>query len=150
MSCGRTPASVATGRTRRQRSRFCATGGATPEASGGSTPRPAVPGGPQKDVIITGGENVYSPEVEDAVSGLAEVAACAVVGTPDDRWGEAVCAVVVPRSGATLTLAAVQDFVRGRLAGYKMPRRLVIVDDLPILASGKVDKKRLRAELAAG
>jgi acyl-CoA synthetase (AMP-forming)/AMP-acid ligase II len=104
----------------------------------------------KKDVIISGGENVYSPEVEDAVSGLDEVAACAVVGAPDDRWGEAVCAVVVPRSGATLTLDAVQDFVRGRLAGYKMPRRLVIVDELPVMASGKVDKKRLRAELAGG
>jgi acyl-CoA synthetase (AMP-forming)/AMP-acid ligase II len=104
----------------------------------------------KKDVIISGGENVYSPEVEDAVSGLDEVAACAVVGVPDDRWGEAVCAVVVPGSGANLTLDAVQDFVRRRLAGYKIPRRLVIVDELPVLASGKVDKKRLRAELASG
>ena len=69
----------------------------------------------KKDVIISGGENVYSPEVEDAVSGLDEVAACAVVGIPDQRWGEAVCAVVVPRSGATLTLDAVQEFVRGGL-----------------------------------
>jgi acyl-CoA synthetase (AMP-forming)/AMP-acid ligase II len=104
----------------------------------------------KKDVIISGGENVYSPEVEDAISGLDEVAACAVVGVPDDRWGEAVCAVVVPRSGATLTLDAVQDFVRRRLAGYKMPRRLVIVDELPVSASGKVDKKRLRVELGGG
>jgi acyl-CoA synthetase (AMP-forming)/AMP-acid ligase II len=102
----------------------------------------------KKDVIISGGENVYSPEVEDAVSGLDDVAACAVVGTPHERWGEAVCAVVVPRFGATLTLGAVQDFVRRRLAGYKIPRRLVIVDQLPLLASGKVDKKRLRAELS--
>jgi len=102
----------------------------------------------KKDVIISGGENVYSPEVEDAVSGLDDVAACAVVGTPDERWGEAVCAVVVPRNGATLALNEVQDFVRRRLARYKIPRRLVIVDELPVLASGKVDKKRLRAELA--
>jgi acyl-CoA synthetase (AMP-forming)/AMP-acid ligase II len=102
----------------------------------------------KKDVIISGGENVYSPEVEDAVSGLDDVAACAVVGTPHERWGEAVCAVVVPRFGAALTLGAVQDFVRRRLAGYKIPRRLVIVDQLPLLASGKVDKKRLRAELS--
>jgi acyl-CoA synthetase (AMP-forming)/AMP-acid ligase II len=102
----------------------------------------------KKDVIISGGENVYSPEVEDAVSGLDDVAACAVVGTPDERWGEAICAVVVPRNGATLALNEVQDFVRRRLAGYKIPRRLVIVDELPVLASGKVDKKRLRAELA--
>jgi acyl-CoA synthetase (AMP-forming)/AMP-acid ligase II len=103
----------------------------------------------KKDVIITGGENVYSPEVEEAVGGLDAVAACAVIGVPDDRWGEAVCAVVVPRSGATLTLDAIKAFLRGRLAGYKVPRRLVIVRELPILASGKVDKKRLRAELGA-
>jgi acyl-CoA synthetase (AMP-forming)/AMP-acid ligase II len=102
----------------------------------------------KKDVIITGGENVYSSEVEEAVSGLAEVAACAVVGAPDERWGEAVCAVVVPRPEATLTLERVQDFVRQRLAGYKVPRRLVIVTELPVLPSGKVDKKRLRAEIA--
>jgi acyl-CoA synthetase (AMP-forming)/AMP-acid ligase II len=104
----------------------------------------------KKDVIISGGENVYSPEVEEAVGGLDAVAACAVVGVPDDRWGETVCAVVVPLPGTTLTLDAVQDFVRGRLAGYKVPRRLVIVNELPMLASGKVDKKRLRAELVGG
>jgi acyl-CoA synthetase (AMP-forming)/AMP-acid ligase II len=101
----------------------------------------------KKDVIISGGENIYSPEVEDAVCAVDGVAACAVVGVPDDRWGEAVCAVVVPRSGASPTLDAVQDGVRQRLARYKVPRRLVLVADLPVLASGKVDKKRLRADL---
>src|SRR5690606_446237 len=95
----------------------------------------------KKDVIITGGENVYSPEVEDAISRMPEVAACAVVGAPDERWGEAVCAVVVPEPGQTVTLAAVQEFVRARLARYKTPRRLVIVPELPVLPSGKVDKK---------
>ena len=101
----------------------------------------------KKDVIISGGENIYSPEVEDAVCAVDGVAACAVVGVPDDRWGEAVCAVVVPRSGASLTLHAVQEGVRQRLARYKVPRRLVLVADLPVLASGKVDKKQLRADL---
>jgi acyl-CoA synthetase (AMP-forming)/AMP-acid ligase II len=101
----------------------------------------------KKDVIISGGENIYSPEVEDAVCAVDGVAACAVVGVPDDRWGEAVCAVVVPRTGASLTLDAVQAGVRQRLARYKVPRRLVLVADLPVLASGKVDKKRLRADL---
>jgi acyl-CoA synthetase (AMP-forming)/AMP-acid ligase II len=104
----------------------------------------------KKDIIITGGENVYSPEVEDALSRLDGVAACAVVGTPDEKWGEAVCAVVVPTAGAALTLEAVQDFVRPRLAGYKIPRRLVIAAELPVLPSGKVDKKSLRADLATG
>jgi acyl-CoA synthetase (AMP-forming)/AMP-acid ligase II len=101
----------------------------------------------KKDVIISGGENIYSPEVEDAVCAVDGVAACAVVGVPDDRWGEAVCAVVVPRSGAAPTLETVQEGVRQRLARYKVPRRLVLVPDLPVLASGKVDKKRLRADL---
>jgi acyl-CoA synthetase (AMP-forming)/AMP-acid ligase II len=101
----------------------------------------------KKDVIISGGENIYSPEVEDAVCAVDGVAACAVVGVSDDRWGEAVCAVVVPRKGALLTLDTVQEGVRQRLARYKVPRRLVLVADLPVLASGKVDKKQLRAEL---
>jgi acyl-CoA synthetase (AMP-forming)/AMP-acid ligase II len=97
-----------------------------------------------KDVIITGGENVYCPEVEDAVGAVDGVLACAVVGTPDPRWGEAVCAVVVTRPQAAVTLEGIQDVVRQRLARYKVPRRLVVVDELPVLASGKVDKKRLR------
>jgi acyl-CoA synthetase (AMP-forming)/AMP-acid ligase II len=101
----------------------------------------------KKDVIISGGENIYSPEVEDAVCAVDEIAACAVVGVPDDRWGEAVCAVVVPCSGASPTLEMVQERVRERLARYKVPRRLVLVADLPLLASGKVDKKLLRANL---
>jgi acyl-CoA synthetase (AMP-forming)/AMP-acid ligase II len=101
----------------------------------------------KKDVIISGGENIYSPEVEDAVCAVDGVAACAVVGVPDDRWGEAVCAVVVPRTGASLTLETVQEGVRQRLARYKVPRRLVLVAGLPVLASGKVDKKQLRADL---
>lgn len=101
----------------------------------------------KKDVIISGGENIYSPEVEDAVCAVDGVAACAVVGVPDDKWGEAVCAVVVPRGGAAPTLEAVQEGVRRQLARYKVPRRLVLVADLPVLASGKVDKKRLRAQL---
>jgi acyl-CoA synthetase (AMP-forming)/AMP-acid ligase II len=101
-----------------------------------------------KDVIISGGENVYSPEVEDALSALDGVAACAVVGVPDEKWGEAVCAVVVPAAAASPTLDELQDGVCARLARYKVPRRLVLRAELPVLPSGKVDKKRLRAELA--
>ncbi|MDT5211662.1 MAG: hypothetical protein QOF67_4077 [Mycobacterium sp.] len=101
----------------------------------------------KKDIIITGGENVYSPEVENVLTGLDGIAACAVVGAPDGKWGEAVCAVVVPTAGAGLTLEAIRDGARSALAGYKLPRRLVIVDELPQLASGKVDKKRLRADM---
>jgi acyl-CoA synthetase (AMP-forming)/AMP-acid ligase II len=103
----------------------------------------------KKDVIISGGENVYSPEVEDVICAVDGVAACAVVGVPDERWGEAVCAVVVPRGGTPPTLEMLQDGVRERLARYKVPRRLVLVAELPVLPSGKVDKKRLRADLKA-
>ena len=102
----------------------------------------------KKDVIITGGENVYSPEVEDVLSRIDGVEACAVVGAPDEKWGETVCAVVVASTDAALTLEAVQEYVRARLAGYKIPRRLVIIDELPVLPSGKVDKKRLRSGLS--
>lgn len=103
----------------------------------------------KKDVIISGGENVYSPEVEDAIGTVQGVSACAVIGVPDEKWGEAVCAVVVPSAaGASPTLETVQDGVRETLARYKVPRRLVLLDELPVLPSGKVDKKRLRADLA--
>jgi len=103
----------------------------------------------KKDIIVSGGENVYSPEVEDVVRELPEIQACAVVGAPDERWGEAVCAVVVIRPGASVTLSALQTHVRSRLGGFKVPRRLEIVDELPVLPTGKVDKKRLRARMSA-
>jgi acyl-CoA synthetase (AMP-forming)/AMP-acid ligase II len=102
----------------------------------------------KKDVIISGGENVYSPEVEEAVIELEQVKACAVVGIPDRQWGEVVCVVAVIEPGATLTLDEVQRRVRDRLARYKVPRRMFIIDELPVLASGKVDKKSLRSLVA--
>lgn len=101
-----------------------------------------------KDVIITGGENVASPEVEQAVSAAAAVAAVAVVGVPDPRWGENVCAVVVARPGMTVDADEVVATVRQRLAGFKVPRHVVVVDELPTNASGKVVKAELRAWLA--
>ena len=104
----------------------------------------------KKDVIISGGENVYSPEVEDALSRVPGVKACAVVGAPDDQWGETVCAVITVDPGATVTLDEVQASTRERLAAYKVPRRLMIVDELPVLPSGKVDKKRLRVLVSHG
>jgi acyl-CoA synthetase (AMP-forming)/AMP-acid ligase II len=102
----------------------------------------------KKDVIITGGENVYSPEVEDVIGEIDGIAACAVVGCADPRWGEAVCAVVVAAPGTVVTLEVLQDAVRRKLARFKVPRKLVLLNELPLLASGKVDKKRLRAMVA--
>ena len=99
-----------------------------------------------KDMIITGGENVYSIEVENAISKHPAVAECAVIGVPDERWGERVHAVVVVGEGDGLTLEALEAFCRERLAGYKRPRSLEVRQaPLPRSAAGKVLKTELRA-----
>ncbi|TWT08790.1 long-chain fatty acid--CoA ligase [Reyranella sp. CPCC 100927] len=99
-----------------------------------------------KDMIITGGENVYPAETESAISTLAGVAECAVIGIPDDRWGEAVHAVVVPRPGCQLEPEQVIDHCRQRLARYKCPRSVEIRQDpLPLTGAGKIQKAQLRA-----
>lgn len=102
-----------------------------------------------KDVVVTGGENVASREVEDVALMHPAVAQVAIIGLPDDRWGEAVTAVVVPAADATADdLAGLTESLRAhvgaRLAGYKKPRRVVLVDVLPVNAGGKVDKRALR------
>ena len=102
----------------------------------------------KKDVIVTGGENVSSLEVEQVLHTVAEVAEAAVVGVPDERWGENVCAIVVPRPGATIDADAVVASVRSRLAGFKTPRHVVVVESLPKNATGKIVKAELRAWLA--
>jgi len=101
-----------------------------------------------KDVIVTGGENVASREVEDVLHLHAAVREAAVVGERDARWGENVCAFVVLRDGATVTAGELIDLVRQHLAGYKKPKRIVFVDELPKSSSGKVSKVELRARLA--
>ncbi len=100
-----------------------------------------------KDLVITGGENVSSREVEDVLAEHELVRAVAVVGTPDDRWGETVCAVVVWADGTDPgeAEAELREWSHGRLAGFKRPRRVVTVDALPTNASGKVDKRAVRA-----
>jgi long-chain acyl-CoA synthetase len=97
-----------------------------------------------KDMIVTGGENVYPIEVEEALSHHPAVAEVAVIGVPDERWGEAVTALVVPRPGAATSGADLVAFARERLAGYKLPRSIHFVDDLPRTPSGKVLKHELR------
>ena len=101
-----------------------------------------------KDMIITGGENVYPAEVEKALAAHPAIAEVAVVGVPDERWGEAVCAVVTLAPGASLTLDELQAYAREHLGGYKVPRRLHIAEELPRNASGKVLKRNIRADLA--
>lgn len=100
----------------------------------------------KKDMIITGGENVYSTEVEYALYEHPDVVECAVFGVPDKQWGEMVKAVIVKRGESTITEADVIAFVRGRLAAYKAPRSVEFIDALPKTGSGKIYKKGLRDE----
>jgi acyl-CoA synthetase (AMP-forming)/AMP-acid ligase II len=97
-----------------------------------------------KDMVITGGENVYSAEVENAIAKHPAVAQVAVISIPDDHWGERVHAVVVTRPGQSLELVELQDFCRQYIAGYKLPRSLEAIEALPISGAGKVLKRELR------
>ena len=101
----------------------------------------------KKDIIITGGENVASREVEDVVGQHPAVSLVAVVGLPDEHWGERVCAVVVASDGAEVDGDELVEWTRGRLAGFKRPREVVVVEGLPMNASGKIDKRAVRAAL---
>ncbi|WP_222267072.1 AMP-binding protein [Modestobacter marinus] len=100
----------------------------------------------KKDVIITGGENVSSIEVEDAVFSHPAVAEVAVIGVPDDKWGEMVTALVVLAEGATATDAEIIAHCRARLAHYKAPKRVEFREAIPRTATGKIQKFKLRQE----
>ena len=100
-----------------------------------------------KDVIITGGENVYPREVEEALLGHNAVEHAAVIGVPDPRWGEAVSAFIVAKDGEVVPDDELIAFCRTRIASYKKPRHINFVSELPRLANGKVDKAALRAML---
>ncbi len=97
-----------------------------------------------KDMIITGGENVYSSEVENAICSIPGVSQCAVVGIKDETWGERVHAEVVLTADASLTEDDIIEASRQLLAGYKVARSINIVENLPLTAVGKIDKVRLR------
>lgn len=102
----------------------------------------------KKDMIISGGENIASSEVERVLYAMPEVREVAVIGVPDPRWGETPVAVIVPRAGATLDLAVVQAHCRAHLAGFKVPKALELREALPRNPSGKVLKRVLREDLA--
>jgi acyl-CoA synthetase (AMP-forming)/AMP-acid ligase II len=104
----------------------------------------------KKDMIITGGFNVYSREVEVVLQDHAAVEEAAVVGVPDDKWGEAVCAVVVLRPGSTITPEALRRYCRERLGGVKAPKRVVFREKLPHNSAGKILKRDLRDQLGRG
>jgi fatty-acyl-CoA synthase len=100
----------------------------------------------KKDVIITGGENVSSIEVEDAVFSHPAVAEVAVIGIPDDKWGEMVTALVVPAEGEQVTEEEIIAHCRGKIAGYKIPKRVEFRDAIPRTATGKIQKFKLREQ----
>ena len=97
-----------------------------------------------KDMIVSGGENVYPVEVEEVLSQHPDVDEVAVIGMPDERWGELVTALIVPREGSTPSRDELVDFARSRLAGYKLPRSVELVGELPRTPTGKVLKRELR------
>ncbi|MEQ8437858.1 MAG: long-chain-fatty-acid--CoA ligase [Ilumatobacter fluminis] len=98
-----------------------------------------------KDMIVSGGENVYPAEVENAIMGCPGVADAAVIGVPDEKWGEAVKAIVVKAPDTDVTPQAIIAWARERIAGFKVPKSVDFVDELPRNPSGKILKKDLRA-----
>ncbi|MET0780081.1 MAG: long-chain fatty acid--CoA ligase [Microbacterium sp.] len=102
-----------------------------------------------KDMIISGGENIYPAEVENLISDLDGVTGVAVIGVPEERWGEVPRAIVTVRDGASVDTEAVRAHLDGKIARYKIPKDVVVVDELPRTASGKVRKADLRARYGA-
>jgi fatty-acyl-CoA synthase len=103
-----------------------------------------------KDMIVSGGENVYPREIEEVLFQHPAVADAAVIGVPDERWGESVRAVVVLRPGTDAGAESLMDYCRGRIADYKRPRSVTFLDALPRNPSGKVLKRELREAAWAG
>jgi long-chain acyl-CoA synthetase len=95
-------------------------------------------------MIISGGENIYPAEVENALFGHPAIADVAVIGVPDPKWGEAVKAVIVRKPGTEVSAAELIEFARSRIAGFKVPRSIDFVDALPRNPSGKILKRELR------
>ena len=103
-----------------------------------------------KDMIISGGENIYPAEVESAICDHPDVAEVAVIGVPDEKWGEAVKAIVVMKPGKKATPADIINFTRERIAGFKTPKTIDFIEALPRNASGKILRRDLRDPYWAG
>jgi acyl-CoA synthetase (AMP-forming)/AMP-acid ligase II len=101
--------------------------------------------GRSKDMIIRGGENIYPKEIEDVLTGDPSVLVAAVIGAPDEKWGEVVVAYVQPRPGLTVDPEDLKTRCAQSLSGYKRPTAYVVVDAIPKNAIGKIDKRALRA-----
>jgi len=97
-----------------------------------------------KDLIISGGENVYPREVEEALYTLPEVEECAVVGIPDREWGEKVTAYIKPKAGMTVRPEAVKQALKARLSPFKVPKDYIVVNELPKSPTGKILKRELK------
>jgi long-chain acyl-CoA synthetase len=98
----------------------------------------------KRDMVISGGVNIYPAEIENVLIGMDGVRDCAVFGIPDDEFGERLCACIEPDAGAKLQPADIQDFLRARLASFKVPKVVRFLDALPREASGKIFKRKLR------
>lgn len=103
-----------------------------------------------RDMIISGGENIYPVEVEQVLRLHPAVQEVVVIGVKDERWGEAVCAVIEQRPGKSVTLDELREFARNQIAGFKLPRHLRVVEQLPRTATGKLQRGATRANVAAG
>ena len=137
------------GSRRRRRKAFATTASSSPATSARSIENGYVwILGRGKDLVITGGFNVYPKEVELEIDALEGVSESAVIGVPHRDFGEAVVAVVVPEKGASLDEAAMIAELRERLAGYKVPKRVIVVDELPRNTMAKVQKNVLREQYA--
>jgi acyl-CoA synthetase (AMP-forming)/AMP-acid ligase II len=97
-----------------------------------------------KDMVVSGGENIYPVEVENALAHHEAIVDVAVIGIPDEKFGEALLAFVVLKPGSELALEEMVEFCRDRIAGYKIPRQLEIIAEMPRNPSGKILKKELR------
>ncbi|TFG23866.1 MAG: hypothetical protein EU529_06075 [Promethearchaeota archaeon] len=99
-----------------------------------------------KDMIVSGGENIYPKEIENVIYQIDGVKMCAVIGVPDEKWGEAVVALIVPKEGANLKGEKIIHYCGEHLAGYKKPKKVIFREDLPVSAQGKILKRKLKDE----
>ena len=103
-----------------------------------------------KDMIITGGENVYPREVEEVLYQRPEVQECAVIGLPDKEWGERVMAYIIPQPGKTIDKDELKSFLKTRVAPFKVPKEFHTVSELPKSPAGKILKRELRKQVLGG
>jgi long-chain acyl-CoA synthetase len=103
-----------------------------------------------KDMIITGGENVYSTEVEEVLYRHPKISECVVIGLPDMEWGERVVACIIPKAGATIDKKELYHYLKARLSAFKVPKEFLIMDDFPRSPAGKVLKRNLRNSFLEG